>query len=81
MRGPVHRIRAAHGCEHLRYASDPSNKECALRRLSRPRAVGGVRRDAEKSRKADALVGPDREQWAGSGPSVASRLSSALGPI
>ena len=64
MRGPVHRIRAAHGCEHPRYASDPSNKECALRRLSRPRAVGGVRRDAEKSRKADALVGPDREQWA-----------------
>jgi len=54
MRRSVHRIRAAHGCEHLRYASDPSNKECALRRLPRPRAVGGVRRDAGQSRKADA---------------------------
>ena len=41
MRRPIHRIRAAHGCEHLRYASDPSSKECALRRLPRPRAVGG----------------------------------------
>jgi hypothetical protein len=64
MRRPVHRIRAAHGWEHLRYASDPGNKECALRRLPRPRAIGGVRQDAGKSRKADALVGPDREQWA-----------------
>src|SRR5277367_2835385 len=56
----------AHGCEPLRYASDPSNKECALRRLPRPRAVGIVRRAAGKSQKADPFVGPDRKQWAGS---------------
>ena len=53
MRGPVHRIRAAHGYEHLRYASDPSNKECALRRLSRPRAVGA---SAEAPKKAGKLM-------------------------
>jgi hypothetical protein len=27
MRRPIHRIRAARGCEHLRYARGPSNKE------------------------------------------------------
>ena len=78
-RRPVHRIRVPHGCEHLRYASDPSNKECALRRFPRPRAMGVVRQAAGKNRKADFLVGPDRMQWAGSGPSVTSRLSFALG--
>ena len=38
--------------EHLRYANGLSNKECALRRLPRPKAVGGADQDAGKSRLA-----------------------------
>jgi hypothetical protein len=37
-RRPFYRIGEAHGCEHLRYASDPSNKESAAR-LPQPRVV------------------------------------------
>ena len=80
MRRPIHRIRAAHGCEHLRYASDPSNKECALRRLPRPRAVGIVRRGAEKAGKL-ILSSTRSEAMGAKQPSVTSRPSSALGGV
>jgi len=60
MRRPIHRIRAAHGCEHLRYASDPSNKECALRR---PRRQGSDETQ-DKAGKLMLLLAPDRQRWA-----------------
>ena len=53
MRGPVHRIRAAHGCEHLRYASDPSNKNV---RSVASRDQGPLAASAETPKKAGKLM-------------------------
>jgi hypothetical protein len=46
---PVYRIREAHGCEHPVYASDPSNKESALRRRPKRKGVSTSRRKAGKT--------------------------------
>ena len=63
---PVHRIRAAYGCGHLPYASDPSNKEtrALAERISFP-AFSGVSADDARgpwSRKAWDPIGNNRRK-------------------
>jgi hypothetical protein len=60
-RPPVHRIREAHGCERLVYASDPSNKESALRRHPQPKAVSTVRRKDLRKLLAELVAGTRKE--------------------
>jgi hypothetical protein len=62
------------------YASDPSNKESALRRHPQPKAVRTVRRAAEERRKADPLVGPERKMTGICAKRTWRRLSGRCSP-
>jgi hypothetical protein len=64
MRRPIHRIRAAHGCEYLRYASGPSNKECALRASPGQGPLAASAETPDKAEKLMLFAAPDRDRWA-----------------
>ena len=76
MRRPIHRIRAAHGCEHFRYASDPGNKESrSPARSQGPSAASGETPD--KAGRLMLLVARDRGRSADSdSPAMSIWLSS-----